>query len=269
MKSRPRTWTASKCGTRHTAVGKHLVSLKAKISPGHPFFEIIEDAYRVFEYPKPKSIEVCERCCMDANIDADFFNPPVRELPLEYVQDWFFASCDPNGIAKETWAYLLPRILEILASGKEVSNVGVEVSLNRFDTGNPENWSNEEWDVLDRFQRKFLDRAIDQDQDFLDDFVCMFRLAGWSLDELLNQVAAASDARLARRFWNDWCRWAPGRESIWITAFWKGPDNATVFDFYSSRMLHDRMTALALADSTEADLAAKAFAVASVIEASS
>lgn len=248
--------------------GTQSVSLKAKVQPGHPFFDIIEDAYRVFAYPKPKSIEVCERCCMDADIEANFFNPPVRDLPLEYVQDWYFASYNPDGIAKDTWAYLLPRILEILASGESVSNVGTEVSLKRFDTGNPKNWSNEEWDVLDRFRRKFLDRAIDQDEDFLDDFICMFRLAGWPLDELLNQVAAASDARLARRFWNDWCRCVPGRESIWITAFWEGADSTSVFGFYTSQLLHDRMTALALADNTEAELAAKAFAVASVIEAS-
>ena len=43
-----------------------------KISPGHPFFEIVEDAYRRFATAKPRSIEVCENCCMEPKIEADF-----------------------------------------------------------------------------------------------------------------------------------------------------------------------------------------------------
>ena len=83
-------------------MGIRLEPLLGKVAPGDPFFEIIEEAYRVFAYPKPKSIEVCERCCMDPDIEADFFNPPVRELPLSYVRDWYFAAYQPPGIAKAT-----------------------------------------------------------------------------------------------------------------------------------------------------------------------
>ena len=245
------------------------MSPQAKVAPGHSFFDIIEDAYRVFASPKPKSIEVCENCCMYPEIEADFFNPSIRELPLEYVRDWFSAAYQPPAIAKETWTYLLPRILEILATGEEVSSTGFEVSLNRFQTGNRANWSTEQWSVLDRFQRAFLDREIRQPNEFLDDFVCMFGLAGWPLKDLVAQIESASDEQLARRFWNDWCNCVPGREGIWITAFWESPDSAKVFDFYTSRALHDRMTALALDDRTDSELASKASAVASVIEANS
>ena len=239
----------------------------AQVGPDHPFFEIIDEAYRVFRCPKPKSIEVCENCCMDPTIEADFFRPPIRELPIEYVRDWFFAAYQPPGVAQETWTYLLPRILEILAAGEEVSSTGFEVSLNRFETGNPANWTAKRWNVLDRFQRAFLDREIRRPKEFLDDFVCMFGLAGWPLDDLIAQIESASDEQLAERFWNDWIRdRVPGREGIWITAFWDSPGNSTVFDFYTSKGLHDRMAALALSGSTESELAAKAFAVASVIE---
>lgn len=78
--------------------------IAARVPPGHPFFAIIEEAYRVFAYPRPRNIGVCEGCCMDAGIEARFFDPPVRQLPLNYVQDWYFAACDPGGIDKETWA---------------------------------------------------------------------------------------------------------------------------------------------------------------------
>ena len=240
-----------------------------KVSPDDPLFDIIEDAYRVFAYPKPKSIEVCEGCCMDAAVEADFFNPPIRELPLSYVQDWYFAAYQPSGIAKETWAYLLPRILEILAAGQEVSSIGIEVSLSRFQTGNPEHWSAREWDVIDRFQRGFLKQKIGPDEDYLDDVVCMFALAGWAVEDLVKQVSTAPDAALARRFWNDWCRYVvPGREDVWITAFWEGHGRSTAYNFYTSPDLHDRMLRLALGKLTEPELGEKAFAVASVIEGS-
>ena len=51
---------------------KHQKPLKAKLTPDHPFFDIIEDAYRVFDYPKPSSIDVCESCCMYPEIERDF-----------------------------------------------------------------------------------------------------------------------------------------------------------------------------------------------------
>ena len=101
-------------------------------------------------------------------------------------------------------------------------------------------------------------------------FACSAWPAGRSRAALLAQIGSAPDEELARRFWNDWCNCLPGRESIfWITAFWESPDNSVMFDFYTSPAIHDRMTKLALSEQTQPDLAAKASAVASVIEANS
>lgn len=206
---------------------------------------------------------------MEADIEADFFKPDIRQLPLSYVRDWYFAACDRGGVPQETWKYLLPRILEILAAGEDVSNTGLEVSFCRFETGNPKNWSAKEWAVLDRFQRTYLHQhIIEGGQYLLDDVICMFRRGGWPLADLLHQVASVSDKELALRLWHDWCSWcAPGNDRIWITAFWDEPDKSTIFEFYSSREIYRRMEALALSDA-DADLAAKASAVVSVIEAS-
>lgn len=241
--------------------------LKAKVSHDHPFFEIIEDAYDVFARPKPDRIEVCENCCMYAHVERDFFNPSIRELPLDYLQDWFFAACDPEGISQAMWGYLLPRILEVLAVDEDVARIAHEISLRRFDTGNRDNWSSAEWQVLDRFQRAYLAREVRRDTEFLDDTICMFALAGWPMDSLLGQVASFSDAELAQRFWRDWCSWSlPGRESIWITPFWDEPNGSTALKFYTSQTLYDRMERLALHDDTDPDIAAKASAVARVLE---
>jgi hypothetical protein len=247
-----------------------------KLAPGHPFFELIEDAYRAFSLPKPTSIEVCD-CCMDSKIHADFFNPPIRELPFDYIRDWYWATYQPTGVARSTWAYLLPRILEIMASGYHASNVGVEVSLMRFRTGNRDNWTAAQWDVLDRFQRSYLERTLvgapepigDAQQDCLDDVLCMFTLGGWPLDGLLYQVAATPDTLLAKRLWIDWCKdHVPGREAIWTTTFWEGADNSMVYAFYTSLEMYERMETLALSDDTDSETARQASAVAQVIEQS-
>jgi len=243
------------------------VPLQTTLSASHPLFDLVEEAYRVFDYPKPSSTGVCEGCCMDREIEADSFNPSIRRLPLHYIRDWYSGAYDPNGVPKETWAYLLPRLLEVLASGENVSDMGLEVSLNRFGTGNPENWSTTEWRILDNFQKIFLREMIEQKRECLDDTICMFRLAGWPLESLLDQVGSAPEPALALRLWNDWCGGAvAGNYIIGITAFWEKPDNTAVFDFYTSRNLYDRMEALALNDETEQEVAAKASAVASVIE---
>jgi hypothetical protein len=241
---------------------------EAKLPPGHPFFDLIDEAYRVFAYPRPSSTEVCA-CCMDAKILADFFNPPIRDLPLGYVREWYFGAYEPSGVAKGTWGYLLPRLLEILAAGEDVSPMGIEVSLNRFETGNPAHWSKAEWGILDRFQRLFLQAYVEQGKDCLDDAICMFRLAGWPLADLLDQVASIPDDKLALRLWSDWCRHGPsGYPNIWITAFWENSDNSAVFEFYTSRAMYERMEALALADDVDPALAVMAAAVAELIEVS-
>ena len=240
--------------------------LLAKIRPDHAMFGIIEDAYRVFAGPKPVALEVCEGCCMEAEIEADFFRPDIEDLPLHYLRDWFFAACDPKGVSKGLWRYLLPRILEVLAVGEEPASVGMEVSLYRYRTGVADNWSDAEWDVLDRFQRAYLARAIlgEDASDFLDDTLCMFGIAGWPAPDLTAQVAEFPDDVLARRFWADWCR---GRPSVWINAFWDGGGNSEVFAFYTSRALYDRMVGLMIDPATPEELVAKAANVASVIEA--
>ena len=243
-------------------VRRHQKPLKAKVTPDHPFFELIEEAYRVFDTPKPTQTGVCVGCCMYPEIEADFLNPPIRDLPLHYLQDWYSAAYDPEGVPRHVWVYLLPRILEVLAMDEEAATVGLEVSLKRFPTGKRENWTAEEWDVLDRFQRAYLDRELGRDKDYLDDAVCMFGIAGWPLDDLFAQIAACPTDVLVRRFHHDWCT---GRPSIWVTAFWEDAE-AKVLSLYASDALHGRFLDLALDETTAQDLAEKALAVAQVIE---
>lgn len=240
---------------------KTVKPIGAKLAPDSPFFDIIEDAYAVFACAVPDDTGVCKGCCMDPAIEADFFAPPIREMPLAYVRDWFFAAAQ-SPLPKATWAYLLPRVLEVLACGEDPASVGLEVSLNRFPTGDRSQWSDAQWDVLDRFQRLYLHQWLHGTAPYLDDVLCMFGLAGWPLEGLFAQVRAVPDAVLVRRLFSDWCI---GRPSVWITAFWADGGNATAFAFYTSREIYDRMERIALADDTPPALAEQALAVAAVI----
>jgi len=249
-------------------------SAGAKIAANNPLHDVVAEAYRVFDTPEPASIEVCTGCCMNPDIEADFFNPAIEDLLLAYVRDWFFAAYDLPAIARETWAYLLPRILEILASGEDVASVGLEVSLQRFETGNREHWSAQQWAVLDAFQRQYLDLQLKQKGPFagsgdpIDDVLCMFALGGWPVEALTAQLLSADAEVLARRLHHDWSL-DHYRESgaIWITAFWEAAERDAVWAFYTSQVLHDRMAELAMHDATEPWLAEMAYRVASVIGA--
>ena len=243
-------------------------SIGAKILPDDPFFDLVTEAYCVFAGPKPKSTEVFEECCMDRGIAARFFDSPIDYLPLEYVREWFSAATVVGGVSQQLWSYLLPRILEILAAGNEPSFVGLEVSLMRYPTGKSANWTKPQWNVLDKFQRAYLAQAVAGAGDHLDDVICMFSLASWPLNSLLEQVEAQHDAALVERLWRDWCEWNPEFVGeIWLTAFWDKPERARLFEFYTSEALYRRMEALALSDATDSALAVKASAVAEVIEA--
>ena len=123
------------------------------------------------------------------------------------------------------------------------------------------------WDFVVGFL-VYLALQIEHGTNALDDVLCMFRLGGWPMEDLLEQVAAFPDDVLAHRFWRDWCEHhVPGREAVWITPFWEAPDNTAAYDFYTSPEIHARMEALALADATDPELAAQASAVVGVIEA--
>lgn len=233
--------------------------------PGHPFYDLIEESYRVFARPKPQDVDVCTECCMSKAMAADFFRPDIAELPLEYLTEWFGAACATEGVRQDIWTYLLPRTLEVLAAGVEPNYVGVEISLSRFDTGNPAHWSHEQWNVLDRFQRQFL-QTVTSRYHSLDDTLCMFRLGGWQLSDLLAQVLAMPEDEIVGRLWQDWCDGYDAYGCVWKSAFWKKDDEASVSAFYKSDALRDRIEAIALCDSIPTALAKKASDLFSVIE---
>lgn len=235
---------------------------KIKLSGDSPFTPIIEQAYEVFKGFRPSDTETCE-CCMDNNIRKDFFNHPPQDIPLNYVQDWFFGAVDPP-ISKGLWRFLLPRILEILACREDPAMVALEVSLSRFPTGDQSQWSDQEWSVLDRFQRMYLDECETVcPGTMVDDVLCMFALAGWPIDALFEQVFEWPEEKLLRKLEEDWLSWNRHGGSVWVTAFWDDEQKAR--QLWSSPKLEKRLLDIAMSDQTQPERAAVAFRLCDVL----
>ena len=237
--------------------------LEAKLPPDHEFAALIAEAYQVFACEKPTDTGVCKQCCMDPEIEAVFFAPTIENLPLRHLEEWYFALPDEE-FDQHIWRYLLPRILEVLVAGGGLAGFGIALSLNRFPTGVHENWSKEEWDVLNRFQKGFLRRALVAKQRPFDDVLCMFGLAGWPQEGLFEQVLNFSPHALAERLWKDWCRIPKPRVSV--SVFWEEEARREAKAFYRSKELFQKMSDLACDNQTPPELAERALAVANVIE---
>lgn len=237
---------------------KHQKQPNGKIGENSPFFDVIQDAYRLFKQG-PTEHAICD-CCIDDKTRNEFFSFSQQQLPLEHLNSWFDAAAEIP-MPKAAWRFVLPRIMEVLASNEDPSRIGIEVSLNRFETGNPDNWTKEEWDVLDKFQRLLLANIDLRNEDCLDDVICMFACAGWSSDDLFSQVLELPTDRLVNKLWSDWCE--HHYPSIWVTTFWKNESEA--WSFYGSEALLEKVTNFALEQSTMPKVALKAMAVADTI----
>lgn len=243
-----------------------------QVPRNHTFPGLVEEAYKVFSTHKPDDVEVCIDHCMPSRIAEDFFNHEARDLPLHYVHEWYSAAAATEGVSKHLWTYMLPRILELLVSNQEPSVLGIEVALQRFPVGQANQWSDDQWRVLDKFQRLYLERTISSDLDtqgaYLDDVMCMFRRGGWNLDDLCSQLMAIPTEQLTNRLWRDWCEGFGEYGKIWITAFWEPEDAKRVQEFYTSDLLLERIFDLFQNEDTSTETALRAANIIDVIERS-
>jgi hypothetical protein len=206
--------------------------------------EVVRRAYRVFERPKPATLGVCRGCCMDPEIEADFLNHAPRDLPEDYVRDWFFAAF-ADDFGKPHIAWLLPRILEIVAAGGEVASVGEEAAFGRIgQTGYPDGWTAAEQAVVQDFFEALLKRVLEDPARAaysLDDLLCMTGEAGADVAPLIARVEALDDAKLVELLWSD-IFWSHGK--IPVNAFWShSPQKEQVWEWETSQHLADRLLA--------------------------
>lgn len=210
----------------------------------------IDEAWRVFDIPAPATTGVCQNCCMDPAIEAEFLKVPARDLPADYVRDWYEGAYDTS-LRHGHVAWFLPRVMEMLADGATVANVGNEVAFARLPlTGFPERWPEGQVLAVQAFARAYFDALIHSDlprtpQD-LDTSLCMFGQGNLDLAPLLGLLDILTDAELVENLSRLWVWNGVGR--VWFTAFWqREPARTLAWDWYTSEALRDRMELAAYA----------------------
>lgn len=210
----------------------------------------IDQAWRVFDLPAPTSTGVCKNCCMDPKIEADFLHHSARDLPSDHVRDWYSAAYDES-LRHGHVAWFLPRVMEMLAAGEVVSNVGNEVALNRLPlTGFPDRWPDRQVQAVTTFATVWFAALIHGDlpegAPDIDAALCMFGEAGLDIVPLLALLDGLSDAELVDILHRLWVHHDTGR--VRFTAFWaREPARTLAWDWYTSETLRDRMELTAYA----------------------
>jgi hypothetical protein len=210
----------------------------------------IDKAWRVFDIPAPATTGVCEHCCLDPKIEADFLKKKARDLRGDYVRDWYFAARSDQ-IRHDHVAWFLPRVMEMLAQGETIATVGHEVIFQRLHwTGFPDRWPRDEVAAVQGFAEAFFDAVLDNripgaDQD-LDSWLCMFGQGGIDIAPLLRLMDALPDDALAARLHQMW--WHVAWGDISVDAFWdEGPAKTLAWNWYTSAHLLARMERAAMA----------------------
>jgi hypothetical protein len=221
-------------------VGSRLDALKAAI----------DEAWREFDIPAPATTGVCQGCCMDREIEADFLKRPARNLPNAYVRDWYSAAYDDQ-ISHAHAAWFLPRVLEMLAAGRNVASVGNEVALKRLPlTGFPDRWPARQVRAVNTFAVAWFDALIHGDlppsAGGIDQALCMFGEGAVDILPLLAMLEALPDADLVEVLYREWVFNEAG--SVSHDAFWeREPARTLAWEWYTSQDLQHRMELAAYA----------------------
>ena len=182
--------------------------------------EIVEEAYRRFESHPPGNLGVCVACCMDPAMEKEMIRRRPRDLSLEQLREWFdAAAADP--MPPEIQTFLLPRVLEGLARGEEMSIHGPDLALHRFVPLLTERAS----DLLERFLPALLQEHARAGTSDLEPLLCMFAVAGVGRDRIADALVSIPADDLIPALHREWIgRWA--LPQIGQGPFWPEKDGA-------------------------------------------
>lgn len=152
--------------------------------------EIIERAYSVFEnYTVSKPIDACTICCVYEEEEKHLLETPVREINIDALTSYQDAGRgELEGGKLEETKYFLPRYLELIANFKYPTH-SAELSLTRVGRFSKENWTKEEWELLNNFMTTFFDYYLSvyplKDAEKVDSILVMFDTAKLDVSVLL------------------------------------------------------------------------------------
>lgn len=152
---------------------------------------IINQAYIVFNYPKPISItNVCTECCMPKEQARLLLTTTLNEIPLELLQEYNDGAQAMN-FDRAEFNYFLPRYLELISQFKFTSAIDVSLSLKNLKFDCKEFWTNEkEVKCMHDFSIAFFEKCL-KTKTFLDntqliEILNMFYVSGFDVNLLLS-----------------------------------------------------------------------------------
>ena len=163
----------------------HIINYKTELN------KLVEEAYSLFSaYSFGDSFEVCYgTCCLQRDDGKLIQITALRYLERKLIYEYLDAAESTDKFAlTQQMKYLLPRILEFLADGEELS-INTEVSLRKCYFSEPQAWKKKEIQFMQNFALIFFEQnALHPSKRYpLDELVIMFHLSGLDIQPLLDK----------------------------------------------------------------------------------
>lgn len=188
---------------------------------------------------------------MDPATERHMLGLSPADLTPAQVQEWLAAAFG-GADAADALRWILPRVLDLLASGAAGTASGHPVALARLPlAGFPAGWTDAEVAAVTAACLHVMDRHIAERRGGLDDLMCMFSRAGMAVDPFLARLDALPDDVLADLLDIERQGWR--QTEIRQSAFWQSPaDRNRVLAWLTGWPLLDRMHGAGLAGNRRA-----------------
>ncbi|MGP1357428.1 hypothetical protein [Roseicyclus sp.] len=256
----------------------HPLRRTTRVGFSDPFHRLVEDAYRHLERPAPRHVPGCGcALCADRARARMLAGRAARDWTHDDVSAWLERAA---GVARDgagrggaavvsrtdraVFRFLLPRVIEILASGAAASQDGTLArAFALFAPLGPDGWSARDWALLERFAGLLVDRAV-HDPDWPHDVIATLHLlsaGGWPLGALLRQALSDPDlpAALARL----WGR--TGRTDALFPGTWPVGAVKALCDAFVTPLMAERLMNYAMAEGTSGEETDRAMRTADLI----
>jgi hypothetical protein len=177
---------------------------------------VVEDAYKAFRrHARPAfPLDVCLNCCMDADLEREMREKPLRELTARHFYEYNTSAKGAEQPVAEI-LYLLPRMLELIAEDAEVHH-STELFLDRVGRCPTGTFDKAQRGVLDRFALCLFAQAIDAECTWGKEpfsLLLMFDIGGIDVAPLLSLWVASETPPSAVHYVRDtyWEFW-PARD---------------------------------------------------------
>ncbi len=137
---------------------KQATEAEAPLSPA--LREAVDAAYATFaqHHAPTQVLDVCMPCCVDEATERAMRRLPLRQLTARHFYEYNGSAKSSEQPADEL-LYFLPRMLELLAQGKELHH-STELYLDRLGNCSADALSPEEWAAVDAFALAFFREGL-------------------------------------------------------------------------------------------------------------